>query len=146
VPGVKLNIRISALADIFGQKLAGPIDYAFTPPGIPQPAEQVLDWIDRPVLRGNELTLAIKEEVDRRSALAAKNFLFNAPSARVLGISHYEVKTDAKTGSRKTLLALQVDVPAAARRGLNLRARDLSAQGLEFLGAQRLRPVDVAQP
>jgi hypothetical protein len=146
VPGVKLQVRIAALADIFGQKLAAPIEYAFTPPGIPQPAEQVLDWIDRPVLRGNELTLTIKEEVDRKSALAAKNFVFNAPAARVLGISRYEVKTDAKTGSRRTLLAMQVEVPAAARRGLNLRARDLRAQGLEFLGDQRLRPVDVAQP
>jgi hypothetical protein len=62
----------------------------------------------------------------------------------VRGVTGYELRTDAKTGLRSTLLTLRVDVPAAARPGLTLRARNLRAEGLGFLGAQKLKPVEVA--
>jgi hypothetical protein len=61
-------------------------------------------------------------------------------------VTGFEVRTDPKTGLRRTLLTLQVDVPPASRPGLTLRVRDLRAEGLAFLGAQRLRPVEVAEP
>ena len=145
-PGVGIIVRISGVADIFGRRQAAPLEYAFTPPGIPDPSEQVLNWEARPVLRGDELSLVIREAVARPSAVATQNYVFNASAASVRGVTAYEVRTDAKTGSRRTLLTLQVDVPSAARRGLTLRARNLRAEGLEFLGMQKLKPVEVAEP
>jgi hypothetical protein len=106
----------------------------------------VLDWLSQPVLRGNELILGIKEAVAQRSAMEAQNFVFNSGDGRVQRVVGYDVRTDAKSGSRRTFLTLRVDVPSAARRGLTLRARDLRAEGLDFLGEQRLRPVEVEQP
>ncbi len=146
VPGIKIVVRVAGIADVFGRKVLGPIEYAFTPPGVPDPSEQVLDWLSRPVLRGNELTLGIREAVAQRSALAAQNYVFNSREARVQQVVGYDIRTDAKSGSRRTLLTLRVDVPSAARRGLTLGARNLRAEGLDFLGAQRLAPVEVAQP
>jgi hypothetical protein len=146
-PGVKVAIKIDGLADIFGQRSTDPIDYAFTPPGIPENAsEQVLGWIDRPVLRGNDLTLAIKEEVSRSSAANPNAYVFNSDSARIRSVEKFTVQTDIKSGTRKTLIVLQVDIPTAARHGLTLRVRDLRAEGLDFLGAQKLPAVEVAQP
>jgi hypothetical protein len=145
-PGIKIVVRVAGIADIFGRKPLGPIEYAFTPPGVPDPSEQVLDWLSRPVLRGNELVLGIREAVAQRSAMEAQNYVFNSAEATVQRVIGYDVRTDAKSGSRRTMLTLRVDVPSAARRGLTLRARDLRAEGLDFLGAQRLGPVEVGQP
>src|SRR5581483_4832106 len=114
--------------------------------GIPNPTEQVLGWLDRPVLRGDELKLSIREEVARASALAVQNYVLSSGAARIRGVVGYEVRTDAKSGSRRTLVALRVDIPPSARRGLSVRARNLRAQGLEFLGAQKLPAVQVAEP
>jgi hypothetical protein len=145
-PGTKIVVRVAGIADIFGRKPLGPIEYAFTPPGVPDPSEQVLDWLSRPVLRGNELVVGIREAVAQRSAMEAQNYVFNSAEATVQRVIGYDVRTDAKSGSRRTMLTLRVDVPSAARRGLTLRARDLRAEGLDFLGAQRLGPVEVGQP
>ncbi|MGA2016262.1 MAG: Ig-like domain-containing protein [Opitutaceae bacterium] len=145
-PGTKVIVRVAGVADIFGRKALGPIEYAFTPAGVHDPSEQVLDWLSQPVLRGNELILGIKEAVAQHSAMEAQNFVFNSGDARVQRVVGYDVRTDAKSGSRRTFLTLRVDVPSAARQGLTLRARDLRAEGLDFLGEQRLRPVDVEQP
>jgi hypothetical protein len=145
-PGVRIIVRIAGVADIFGRKPVAPLEYAFTPPGIPDPSEQVLDWDARPVLRGNALDLAIREAVAQPSALSAQDYVFNAAAASVLGVSGFEVRTDPRTGLRRTLLTLKVDVPAESRQGLTLRVRNLRAEGLDFLGDQRLRPVEVAEP
>jgi hypothetical protein len=145
-PGVKVIVRVNGVADIFGRQPAAPLEYAFTPPGIPDPTEQVLGWKSRPVLKGDQLELAIREAVARPSALAAQNYVFNVPTAFVRGVTEYEVRTDPKTGLRSTRLTLRVDVPSPARRGLTLRVRNLRAEGLDFLGAQGLKPVEVAEP
>ncbi|HZZ57653.1 MAG TPA: Ig-like domain-containing protein [Opitutaceae bacterium] len=142
-PGVKITVHMDGVTDIFGQAPQGSLAYAFVPPGIPEPTEQVLDWISPPQLRGDTLTLDIKEAVTRKSLLAADDYVFSSPAVHVRALSSFAVRTDA-AGARSTAVVLTVDAPEAARKDLRLRVRNLRAEGLEFLGAQRLRPVAVA--
>lgn len=143
-PGVRIDVQVTGVSDLFGRAPSAPIDYAFVPPGIPgRLSEQVLTWIRPPVLQGDNLTLSIRQAVARASALAPANYTFNRPNARVRGIEDYEVRTDP-SGDQSTKVVLQVDVPASVRSGLTLRAKALTAQGLEFLGPQQLKPIEVA--
>ncbi|HEY3756716.1 MAG TPA: hypothetical protein VGL42_11255 [Opitutaceae bacterium] len=143
-PGVKVRVRMEGVTDIFGQAAGGSLEYAFTPPGIPEPTEQVLDWIGPPRLRGSELTLKIKEAVTRASLADAADYVFSSSAVHVLSLQSFDVHADA-TGARSTVVVLKLDAPEAARKDLSVRVRNLRADGLEFLGAQRLRPVAVSQ-
>jgi hypothetical protein len=54
-----------------------------------------------------------------------------------------KVETDAKSGTRRTIIDLQLRAPLKSPAGVKLAVHDLEAEGLGFLGPQNLEAVEL---
>ena len=144
--GSQLLITASDVTDIFGYKQGEPVQRRITVSGIGTASDQVLEWLGRQVLKGNTVTLTIKEEVARRTAENLVNYEFTPDTIQVEHVK-VRVETDAKSGTRHTIITLFLRAPLLSPVGVKLAVHDLEAEGLAFLGPQNLDPIElVAAP
>jgi hypothetical protein len=149
-PGTLIVVWATGVTDIFGQKADQPVKLAkpVTIVGVARAAsEQVLGWLGRPALRNNVVTLTIKEAVTKASAMNPANYDFTPDSVQVDRVRDPRVETDAKSGTRRTIITLVLRAPLLSPAGVKLAVHDLEADGLAFLGPQSLDPAElVAAP
>lgn len=143
-PGSIIQVSATGVTDVFGNKADQPVRLAraVSVTGISAASEQVLAWIGRPVLKGNRVTLTIKEEVAKSAAQNLDNYDFTPDTVRVERVASVKVETDAKSGTRRTIIELVLRAPLLSPAGVKLTVHDLEAEGLAFLGPQNL---DVAE-
>ena len=145
--GNQLLITASDVTDIFGYRQGEPVQRRITVSGIGTASEQVLAWLGRPELKGNTVTLRIKEEVARRTAENLINYEFTPDTIQATHVKEFRVETDAKSGTRHTIITLVLRAPLLSPAGVKLAVHDLEAEGLAFLGPQNLDPIElVAAP
>ena len=139
-PGSIIQVSATGVTDIFGNKADQPVRLAkaVAVSGVSAASEQVLAWIGRPVLKGNRVTLTIKEEVAKSTAQNLDNYDFTPDTVRVERVGSVKVETDAKSGTRRTIIELVLRAPLLSPQGVKLAVHDLEAEGLGFLGAQNL--------
>ena len=107
----------------------------------------MLAWLGRPELKSNTVTLTIKEEVARRTAENLVNYEFTPDTIQATHVKEVRVETDAKSGTRRTIITLVLRAPLLSPAGVKLAVHDLEAEGLAFLGSQNLDPIElVAAP
>jgi hypothetical protein len=144
--GSRILVSAVGVTDIFGNKQDQPVKLAkpVTVGGVPSSTtEQILAWIGRPALKGNTVTLTVKEEVAKASAQNLDNYEFTPDTIHVTRVAEYRVETDAKSGTRRTIIKLVLEAPLMSPNGVKLAAHDLEAEGLAFLGAQSLAPAEL---
>jgi len=145
--GSQLLITATDVTDIFGYKQGEPVQRRITVSGIGTASEQVLAWLGRPELKSNTVTLTIKEEVARRTAENLVNYEFTPDTIQATHVKEVRVETDAKSGTRRTIITLVLRAPLLSPAGVKLAVHDLEAEGLAFLGSQNLDPIElVAAP
>jgi hypothetical protein len=139
-PGSIIQVVATGVADIFGNKADQPVRLAraVAVSGVSAGSEQVLAWIGRPVLKGNHVILTIKEEVARSTAQNLDNYDFTPDTVHLERVAGVKVETDAKSGTRRTIIDLVLRSPLLSPQGVKLAVHDLEAEGLGFLGAQNL--------
>jgi hypothetical protein len=144
-PGSIIQLAATGVTDIFGNKTDQPVRLAkaVAVSGVSAASEQVLAWIGRPVLKGNRVTLTIKEEVAKSTAQNLDNYEFTPDAVRVERVGSVKVETDAKSGTRRTIIELVLRSPLLSPQGVKLAVHDLEAEGLGFLGAQNLDAVEL---
>jgi hypothetical protein len=144
-PGSIIQVSATGVSDIFGNKADQPVRLAkaVAVSGVSAASEQVLAWIGRPVLKGNRVILTIKEEVAKSTAQNLDNYDFTPDSVRVERVAGVKVETDAKSGTRRTIIELVLRSPLLSPSGVKLAVHDLEAEGLGFLGAQNLDPIEL---
>jgi hypothetical protein len=146
-PGAGSQLLVSAVGvtDILGNKQDQPVKIPkpLVVAGVSVATEQVLGWIGRPALKGNTVTLTIKEEVAKASGQNTGNYEFTPATVQVARVSGFRVETDAKSGAHRTIITLQLQAPLLSAAGVKLAVHDLEAEGLEFLGAQNLDPAEL---
>lgn len=144
-PGSIIQVSTSGVTDIFGNKTDQPVRLAkaVAVSGVSAGSEQVLAWIGRPVLKGNRVILAIKEEVAKSTAQNLDNYEFTPDTVRVERVGSVKVETDKKSGTRSTIIELVLRSPLLSPQGVKLAVHDLEAEGLAFLGAQNLDAVEL---
>jgi hypothetical protein len=146
-PGAGTQFVISAVGvtDILGNKQDEPVKIAkpIIVAGVSAPTEQVLGWIGRPTLKGNVVTLTIKEEVAKATAQNLGNYEFTPATVQAARVSGFRIETDAKSGAHRTIVTLELQAPLLSPAGVKLAVHDLEAEGLEFLGAQNLDPAEL---
>lgn len=145
VPGSIIQVSAIGVTDIFGNKADQPVRLAraVAVSGVSAASEQVLAWIGRPVLKGNRVTLTIKEEVAKSTAQNLDNYDFTPDTVRVERVAGVKVETDTKSGTRRTIIELVLRAPLLSPSGVKLAVHDLEAEGLGFLGAQNLDAVEL---
>lgn len=139
-PGSIIQVSATGVTDIFGNENPQPVRLAkpVSVSGVSAAGEQVLAWIGRPTLKGRTVTLSIKEEVSKASAQNLDNYEFTSDSVQLERVSGFRVETDAKSGTRRTIVELTLRAPLISPAGVKLAVRNLEAEGLAFLGAQHL--------
>ena len=144
-PGSIISVSALGVTDIFGNKADQPVRLAraVAVSGVSAASEQVLAWIGRPVLKGNRVTLTIKEEVAKSTAQNLDNYDFTPDTVRVERVGSVRVETDAKSGTRRTIIELVLRSSLLSPQGVKLTVHDLEAEGLGFLGAQNLDPIEL---
>lgn len=144
-PGSIIQVVATGVTDIFGHQADGPVRLAraVSVSGVSTASEQVLAWIGRPVLKGNHVTLTIKEAVTESTARNLDNYDFNSDSVHVQKVDSVRIETDPKSGTRRTIIELSLRAPLLSPAGIKLALHDLEADGLAFLGAQNLDPVEL---
>ncbi len=148
-PGSIIQVSTAGVSDIFGNvadqpvRLAKPVSIS----GISAGGEQVLAWIGHPTVKTRIVTLTIKEEVAKSTAQNLDNYEFSPDSVQVDRVSGFRVETDAKSGTRRTIVELTLRAPLLLPAGVKLSVQNLEAEGLSFLGAQQLESIElVAAP
>jgi hypothetical protein len=141
--GSQLLITATDVTDLFGYKQSGPVQRRMVVSGIGTASEQVLAWLGQPELKGNTVTLTIKEEVARRTAENPANYEFTPDTVRADRVKDCHVETDAKSGTRRTIVTLVLRAPLLSPAGVKLAVHDLEAEGLAFLGPQNLDPIEI---
>lgn len=138
------------VTDIFGQKAEEPVRLArpVAVVGVPMATSaQVLEWIGRPMLKNNTVTLTINEEVARTTAMNLANYDFAPDTVQVDRVSNVHVEINPKSGTRRTIITLVLRSPLLSPAGVRLAVHDLEAKDLSFLGPQNLDAIElVAAP
>jgi hypothetical protein len=144
-PGSIIQVSATGVTDIFGNKADQPVRLAkaVAISGVSAASEQVLAWIGRPVLKGNRVTLTIKEEVAKSTAQNLDNYDFTPDSVHLERVGSVKVETDAKSGTRRTIIELVLRSSLLSPQGVKLAVHDLEAEGLGFLGAQNLDAIEL---
>ncbi len=144
-PGSIIQVSAVGVTDIFGNKAEQPVRLAkaVAVSGVSAATEQVLAWIGRPTLKGNKITLTIKEEVAKTAAQNLDNYDFTPETVRAERVASVKVETDKKSGTRSTVIELVLRTPLLSPAGVKLSVRDFEAEGLAFLGAQNLDPIEL---
>jgi hypothetical protein len=135
------------VTDIFGQKAEQPVRLArpVAVVGVPMATSaQVLEWIGRPMHKNNTVTLTIKEEVARTTAMNLANYDFAPDTVQVDRVSNVRVETNPKSGTRRTIITLVLRSPLLSPAGVKLAVHDFEAEGLSFLGPQNLDAIELA--
>ena len=104
----------------------------------------MLAWIGHPAVKGNTVTLTIKEEVARRTAENLLNYEFTPDTVQADSLREFRVETDPLSGTRRTIITLVLRAPLLSPEGVKLAVHNLEAAGLAFLGPQNLDPVTLA--
>ena len=142
--GSQLLASATGVADIFGTKATEPVQRRLTISGVGMASEQVLAWIGHPAVKGNTVTLTIKEEVARRTAENLLNYEFTPDTVQADSLREFRVETDPLSGTRRTIITLVLRAPLLSPEGVKLAVHNLEAAGLAFLGPQNLDPVTLA--
>ena len=146
-PGTLVVVSAADVTDIFGTKQEQPVRLArpVAVVGVPMATSaQVLEWIGRPMLKDNTVTLTIKEEVARPTAMNLANYDFGPDPVQVDRVSNVRVETNPKSGTRHTIITLVLRSPLLSPAGVKLAVHDLEAEGLSFLGPQNLEAIELA--
>lgn len=145
-PGSIIQVVATGVTDIFGNKADQPVRLAraVSVSGVSTGTEQVLAWIGRPMVKGNRITLVIKEAVTDSTARNLDNYEFSSDAVHVQKVDSVKAETDAKSGTRRTVIELVLRSPLLAPAGIKLSVHDLEADGLAFLGPQNLDPIELA--
>ncbi len=141
--GSQLLASATGVADIFGNKATEPVQRRLTISGVGTASEQVLAWIGRPAVKGNTVTLTIKEEVARRTAENLLNYEFTPDTVQADRLREFRVETDPLSGTRRTVITLVLRAPLLSPEGVKLAVHNLEAAGLAFLGPQNLDAIDL---
>jgi hypothetical protein len=96
------------------------------------------------MLKNNTVTLTIKEEVARPTAMNLANYDFGPDPVQVDRVSNVRVETNPKSGTRHTIITLVLRSPLLSPAGVKLAVHDLEAEGLSFLGPQNLEAIELA--